>query len=213
MSVQDPATVMPPDSSKSGSSVREVAGPPNEGEKVTPIRNVFPAGEDSAETGSALLPVSARPAGAWWAWHPLHGGTGLTTIAQAVRGGIELDGLPSAHGWPNLPVVVVCRSHHAGLTAAQRFAKAIADGEEKANVVGLVVVADAPRLHRQLSEHLRLVSGAYDRVWRIPWVRPWRLGQPVSIDNVPRNALDLLSDLADECNMPLNSNTEGDTTP
>lgn len=178
------------------------------------------SGERDVESERSLLPVAVRPAGAWWAWYPLHGGTGISTLSTAVRGGIDLGGLPAEHGWPNLPVVAICRSHHAGLTAAQEFARANAENPDLANVVGLVIVADAPRLPRQLVDHVRLVSGAYTTVWRIPWVRAWRVGEPVTLSNVPRQAHALLTDLAEQCDMPLtgkptpNSNTnEGDTQP
>ena len=209
------ATVVPGGSNPSEPE-RSQETEPREGDgsdpgNVTSLHNVRTPDHPS---GSSLLPVQARPTGAWWAWHPLHGGTGLSTLAKAVPGGAELDGIPAEHGWPNLPVVAVCRSHHGGLVAAQTFAKATTDNPDLANVIGLVIVADAPRPPKQLAAHIRLVSGAYPQVWRIPFVRAWRLGEPVALGNVPRQAQALFSDLAEQCDMPLNNpTTEGETTP
>lgn len=153
-------------------------------EGVVPLRV---AGETS--------PVPQRPEGIWWAWHPLHGGSTATTLATALPGGLVLDVLPVDAGWPALPVVLVCRSHHGGLAAAQQWAAAHPPGT--VNVAGLVIVADAPgRLPHPLEALGRLVSGGYPATWRIPWVRDWRLGEPPTPENTPKAAKQLLTDLA-----------------
>lgn len=155
-------------------------------------------------------PAASRPAGAWWAWQPVHGGCGLSTLNRAVPGGYAFDPAGSAHErWPDLPVVAVCRSHHAGLTAGQDFARHVhlADGW---SVIGLVVVADGPaRLPKELDQLLRLVSGGYTvvpadggerfgpgRVWRAGWVEAWRRGEPVDPTNTPESYRAILRDLA-----------------
>lgn len=138
--------------------------------------------------------VAVRPPGVWWLWHPLHGGTGITTLATALPGGMEITNLDDP-ARPRLPVVVVTRGHHGGLVAAQRWAAAHPAGT--ITVAGLVIVAEAPgRTPRSLEALSRLVSGGYPQTWRIPWVPAWRLGQPPTPTNTPNAAKQLLTDLA-----------------
>jgi hypothetical protein len=135
-----------------------------------------------------------RPA-ASWAWLGLHGGAGVTTLAQAVPGGVDLATLGEATS--ALPLVVVCRSHAGGLDAAQHWEPP--GGRERTAILGLVVVADAPGpLPRGLRLGIRLVAGGYrHQLWRIPWVPAWRMGQPVQFDHLPAAVRQLGSDLAD----------------
>lgn len=153
---------------------------------------------------AARLPALTRPAGCWWAWVGLHGGAGVTTLARAVPGGADFGRLPGEEGWPALPVVAVCRSHAGGLEAAQRWAAWAAEHGE-VPVLGLVVTADAPgRLPRQLESMVRLISGGYPSLWRLPWVKAWRLGQPPTPANTPPAYRHLLKDLIVRADVPLN---------
>lgn len=139
-------------------------------------------------------PVAVRPPGVWWLWHPLQGGTGASTLATALPGGMEITDLDDP-ARPRLPVVVVTRGHHGGLVAAQQWAAAHPAGTIA--VAGLVIVADAPgRTPRPLEALGRLVSGGYPQTWRIPWVPAWRLGATPTPANTPKAAKALLGDLA-----------------
>ena len=135
-----------------------------------------------------------RPAVGRWLWLGLHGGAGVSTLAQAVPGGIDLGGL---HGKPPLlPVVAVCRSHAGGLGAAQEWAPR-APGLLRSEVVGLVVVADAPGpLPRGLKLGVRLVRGAYRHLWEVPWVPAWRVGQSIPSEQLPAAVRRLANDFA-----------------
>lgn len=147
------------------------------------------------ETSESAEAPTLRPEGAWWAWHPLHGGSTASTLAAALPGGVELDELPLVAGYPGLHVVLVTRSHHAGLMAAQEWAATHPPGSVM--LAGLVVVADAPgRVPRPLETLIRLVGGAYPAVWRVPWVPAWRLGEAPTPENTPATAKQLLIDLA-----------------
>ncbi len=54
-------------------------------------------------------------------------------------------------------------------------------------VVGLALVADAPgRLPKPLTELCHLVAGGYARVWDVPWVEAWRLGDTPTLANTPK---------------------------
>ncbi|MGI5347351.1 DUF6668 family protein [Streptomyces sp. CA-250714] len=145
-----------------------------------------------------VLPVTApQPiAGPGWWWLGVHGGAGVTTLERAVPGGQD------AHrAWPvsevPQPVVLVARSSAGGLkaaqSAAQQWASRTVTGVE---LLGLVVVADAPgRRPRVLRDLLRLASGAVPRLWEIPWVEAWRLGEPATA-HLPRECVPLARDLA-----------------
>lgn len=97
-----------------------------------------------------------------------HRGAGLTTL-------VTLDGTWSAESrWligDQRPVVVVCRSHAAGLIAAGR----LLDVHRDIPPLGVLVVADAPgHLPVALQRRLRLLAGVAPQVWRLPWVEAWR---------------------------------------
>ncbi|MGY1438565.1 DUF6668 family protein [Streptomyces reniochalinae] len=145
-----------------------------------------------------VLPVAAPQAAAgpaWW-WLGVHGGAGVTTLEQAVPGGRD-----AGRAWPAgdvpQPVVLVARSGAVGLkaaqSAAQQWASQMVTGVE---LLGLAVVADAPgRRPRPLRDLVRLVSGAVPRLWEIPWVEPWRLGESPTA-HVPSQCAPLARDLS-----------------
>lgn len=143
------------------------------------------------------LPVArARPGEehAWW-WLGVHGGAGVTTLRRAVPGGRD-----AGRAWPvsaqSQPVVLVARSSAYGIKAAQNAAQQWASGMVTGiDLLGLVVVADAPgRRPKILHNLVRLVSGAVPRLWEIPWVEPWRLGEPPT-SHLPKECAPLARDL------------------
>ena len=142
------------------------------------------------------VPGPVQGPGGGWAWYGLHGGAGVTTLATAVPGGVDFGGLPYQYGHPTLPVVAVCRSHASGLSAAQRWAAWAAQNPAAVNLLGLVVVADAPgRLPRSLESTIRLIKGGYPRLWRVPFVQFWRVGVPPSAQHLPAAGRQLHKDL------------------
>jgi hypothetical protein len=151
------------------------------------------APQNGAAAKSPPNTTEPRPA-ASWAWLGLHGGAGVTTLAQAVPGGVDLATLGETTS--TLPLVVVCRSHAGGLDAAQHWAPP--GGRERTAILGLVVVADAPGpLPRGLKLGIRLVAGGYRQLWRVPWVPAWRVGQPMELQDLPAAVRQLANDLAD----------------
>lgn len=153
--------------------------------------------ESLTEAPKQVTAAAHRPPGVWWAWVGVHGGSGCSTLARAIPGGVDLGrALPADAGWPDLPVVAVARSHAGGLEAAQERARWFAENPGAARVLGLVVVGDAPgRLPQELKKMIRLVEGGYPALWRVPFVQPWRIGQPPTPANTPRTCTPLLQDL------------------
>lgn len=150
--------------------------------------------------GAGLPTWEPDPAGGippWW-WVPCHGGAGSTTLAEVV-GGADA----GKYGWPRYPdgiqpgVILVARTHAAGLQAAQRASRQWASGAVgQVRLLGLVAVADAPgRLPRPLQQWLKLVTGGLPRVWAVPWHEPWRLGEPRELGTAPKQVAKLAQQL------------------
>lgn len=127
-----------------------------------------------------------------------HGGAGESTIAALVKGW-----QPAGQAWPArdtgqpIATVVVARTNVRGLIAAKAAAKQWAAGlVPDVHLLGLILVSDAPgRLPRPLRDLMRVVSGGYPRVWQVPWIEPWRLGEPPVVDAAPREVRRLVDDL------------------
>ncbi|MDQ6783261.1 MAG: hypothetical protein M3063_07450 [Actinomycetota bacterium] len=117
-----------------------------------------------------------------WLWWPLHGGAGVSTLAQLdPRGAVSGPGKFSPDEW----MVVVCRTTALGLLSAKKFASEAWPGASK--VVGLVTVADTPgRLPTGLRQLRRHAEGGYRYAWHLPWIEPWRCGEPVMLQTAPR---------------------------
>jgi hypothetical protein len=116
-------------------------------------------------------------------WVAAHGGAGTTTLA-IVLGGTDL-----GCRWPdparNEPgrVLLVARTHAAGLRAAARALNALREGRHPAGMelVSLVLVADSPgRLPLALARRIRVLRSVTP-VRRIPWIAAWRLGKQAKV--------------------------------
>lgn len=125
------------------------------------------------------------------AWVSAHGGCGATTLA-AVLGGVDLGcRWPQAARDEPARMFLVARTHAQGLRAASRALNAIREGRHPAGMelIGLVLVADAPgRLPRALLSRIKVLRSAAP-VHRIPWIAPWRVGR--NVERLPRQAVKL----------------------
>ncbi len=137
-----------------------------------------------------------------------HGGAGEDTVASLVP-----HSRAAGHAWPLYApdpgqprlterpcVVLVARTSLAGLQAAQRAAGEWGLGHAPpVELLGLVLSADAPgRLPRPLRELVDVVAGGVARVWQLPWIESWRLGEQPSSTPKPLQRLvtDLLTSIA-----------------
>jgi hypothetical protein len=109
-----------------------------------------------------------------------HGGAGESRLATILDGARATE-----HAWPvhdqgmsKPAVLLVCRSDLRGLKAAQGALIQWASGAAPAvDLLGLAVLADAPgKLPKPLREFAALVGGGAPRLWILPWVESWRLG-------------------------------------
>jgi hypothetical protein len=113
-------------------------------------------------------------------WVAAHGGAGATSLAMAL-GGIDL-----GCRWPDpaagepAHVVLVSRTHAAGMRAASRALNAMREGRHPPGMklVTLVLVADAPgSLPLALASRVRVLRSVAP-VIRVPWIADWRAGKP-----------------------------------
>lgn len=127
-----------------------------------------------------------------------HGGAGESTLAMLGPGWAAAE-----HAWPELsgdgvaPCVVVARTHVRGLLAARTALTQWAGSGvgRSVRLLGVVLVADAPgRLPGSLRDLSRLVAGGAPRVWNVPWVEQWRIGE-TDLDGCPRTVKKLVSEL------------------
>lgn len=115
----------------------------------------------------------------------LHGGAGASTVAGLLGEG-TLDTScrwPQYVGWerplPDIPVVVVTRTHHRGIEAADKFARAWAAGSlAPSRLVGLVVIDDGPRLLQDQQRAVRRLAQLTPSAWHLPWQDTWRIEPP-----------------------------------
>ncbi|MGI8682380.1 MAG: DUF6668 family protein [Mycobacteriales bacterium] len=137
-------------------------------------------------------PAAHYPA-TWWLLGG-HGGAGVTSLRRA-----GVSGADAERRWPTSgAVVVVVRRSGVGLEWARDAARQHASGglPDAVLLVGLVIVADAPgRPPTRLARFLHLVSGAYPRVWEVPWVEEWRLAGHAEPVPMPRAARNLDTDM------------------
>jgi hypothetical protein len=143
------------------------------------------------------LPHRQVPGGGLW-WLGVHGGAG-ESVLQALLPGTQA----ASHAWPisrdGVPsqVILVARTHSAGLRAAQRAATEWASGSfgNVLEIHGLALIADAPgRLPKPLRDLAQTISGGVPRTWMLPWVESWRTS-PASLATAPREYKALLNDL------------------
>jgi hypothetical protein len=136
------------------------------------------------------------PAAVWWCG--VHGGAGESTLERIFRGSRASD-----HRWPIVrlgdpipAVVLAARTDARGLRAVQRAMREHLESALPVDVVGLVLMADAPgRLPRVLRDLARVVGGTVPRVWSLPWVEAWRAGEVPSPANSPKEADRLAAEL------------------
>lgn len=107
-----------------------------------------------------------------------HGGAGESRVADL------LGARATDHCWPVLQdgneprVLLVCRADMRGLTAARSvLTQWVSGATPKADLLGLAILADAPgKTPKTLRDFAAIVGGGAPRLWTLPWVEAWRLG-------------------------------------
>lgn len=163
---------------------------------------VDPTPEADSERGLGELVVDELRGEVLW-WVGVHGGAGESTLERVFRGTRA-----SGHRWPVAAaparplVVLVARTDARGLRAVQSAMRDWQSRKLRLQLLGLVLMADAPtRLPRAVRDLQRVVSGGVPHVWTLPWVESWRVGEVPSRANAPRQTERLLEDL--RCAVPM----------
>ena len=129
----------------------------------------------------------------WWVG--AHGGAGETTLELLLSGSRA-----AGHAWPispeptrPAPAILIARTSYTGLTAAQRALRDWGSGSVAVELLGLVLIADAPgKLPKEIRGLVDLIDGAAPgATWLLPWQPDWRFGQPC-LDHASRPLRQLL---------------------
>ena len=166
-----------------------------------PVKEAMPVdellGEDLAATGPARplgiqAPVGASLprvfVGAEDRTHVvgLHGGAGVTTLAQLLGDRVAVDAGTKVPLGSTPKVLLLARTHAAGLAAVQRAGQVWASGQlSDVQLLGLVLVDDAPRMSKAQLSACRQVMRILPRTWRIGWVEPWRTQITAEVSAAP----------------------------
>lgn len=174
-------------------------------------------GEDLAATYGPASPLgTARPDGPGLpAVHverdPLlwvvgvHGGAGASTVAalldcagpgQVLELGQQLPAPSPAAPFPR--VLLAARTHATGMHWATRVVRHWASGDTGVDLVGLVVLDDAPTLPVGLAAGVRQVAGMVPALWHLPWVESWRTELDLHPAGLPRRTRRSLSQIRDQ---------------
>lgn len=154
-----------------------------------------------APQGADRLPrrTFSHRAALWWVGS--HGGAGESTLEKLVPGSLSTDHSwpePASPDWPQpAKVVLVARTHAAGLRSAQLAATEWASGTVGGiELLGLVLIADAPgRLPRPLKDLVKITTGGVPRTWHIPWVESWRLSEPENVGSCPKYVRSVIAEV------------------
>lgn len=145
---------------------------------VQPVQRQMSVQAPQMQLGT--VPMAPAAGVIWWALG-VHGGAGVSTLLRAVGGGGDaLRRWPDIHGAVSgIHVVLVARADAHGLACAQAALQEWHTGMAPASthIVGLVLMADAPtKPPRSVRDRIRVLTGAVDEAWEVPWVEEWREG-------------------------------------
>lgn len=142
-------------------------------------RRTAPASDAEAGWGQAKRPRPVRGKSRDdVGWVKAHGGSGATSMVEAF-GGVDVGARwpDPARGEPRR-VVLVGRTSARGLQSVSQALGALKDGNapQGLELLGVVLVADAPgRLPLSLLRRIRVLRSVA-RVHRVPWIPAWRTG-------------------------------------
>jgi hypothetical protein len=125
-----------------------------------------------------------------------HGGAGVTSL---LRAGLDKIAVDARRCWPaGGSILLVARTSTSGLEWARDLARQHASGlASDAELLGLALIADAPgRLPARAAELRHLMSGAFPRVWHLPWLEEWRLAGSCEALPAPPQVQQLAAELA-----------------
>ncbi|NYJ76535.1 DUF6668 family protein [Allobranchiibius huperziae] len=171
------------------------APPPEPVQEAMPVDELL--GEDLAATGparplgiqapvGASLPRTFAGPEARTYMVGLHGGAGVTTLTQLLGEQVAVDAGTKVPLGGTPKVLLVARTHAAGLAAVQRAGQVWAAGQlSDVELLGLVLVDDGPRIGKAQLSACRQVMQILPRTWRIGWVESWRTQTTPEISAAP----------------------------
>ncbi|TWE07368.1 DUF6668 family protein [Rudaeicoccus suwonensis] len=105
----------------------------------------------------------------------LHGGAGTSTVT-ALLGERAADAGTTVPVGEHLVVLLVARTHAAGLAAIRTAGQAFTAGQlQDVRLLGLVLVDDGPRISRDHQRAIKPLLGVLPMTWRFGWHEPLRM--------------------------------------
>ena len=125
-------------------------------------------------------------------------------LSAAARAAGGPDARESYRAWPapasstNIPrVLLVARTHRRGLLAADNAVREWASGSVPfVTLLGLLLVADAPKPHTALHPQLARLLHASPRGWHLPWQEDWRASTDLPLGRRARQTLTSIVSIA-----------------
>lgn len=147
--------------------------------QAAPVHRAAPVPTAEATRGESNRPDVARGKSRdEVGWVKAHGGAGASALAEAL-GGVDVGARwpQPARGEPHR-VVLVGRTSARGLQSVSQALAALqeANAPQGLDLLGVVLVADAPGLlPLSLLRRIRVLRSV-TRVYRVPWIPAWRTG-------------------------------------
>jgi len=185
-------------------------------EPVVPVRTEEPLGVDELLGDAVRATGPAQPTG----WHGpeapqglprvfaaatdhvqvvgLHGGAGVSTVSRLLGGQHATDaGVKVPMGGRHV-VLLVARTHAAGLAAVRRAGQAwAAHLLDDVELLGLVLVDDGPRMSREQQRQVKGLLAVFPATWRVGWHEPWRVVTDPATDELPARIRRTVTEIRD----------------
>lgn len=127
-----------------------------------------------------------------------HGGAGTTTVSRLLGPAVAVDAgrlIPGSR-WLTPHVLLVARTNGAGFEAVSTIARAWAAGRlDDISLLGLVLVADGPKLTKHLRQEASRVARMTPRCWKISWREDWREVATPTLDPLNRRIHGTVNDI------------------
>lgn len=185
-------------------------------EPVVPVRTEEPLGVDELLGDDLRASGPAQPTGWHGATAPealprvfapatdrvqvvgLHGGSGASTLSRLLGAERATDAGTKVPMGGAPVVLLVARTHAAGLAAVRRAGQSWAAHQlDDVRLLGLVLVDDGPRMSREQQRQVKVLLAVFPATWRLGWHEPWRVVTDPTTDELPARIRRTVNEIRD----------------
>ena len=151
----------------------------------------------------------------------LHGGCGATTLTALLGDGVQEAGrcwpvpaaqTPQQPAKVAAPILLVARTHAAGLDIAATAARSWASDQLQVPLLGLVLVDDGPKLPKDLVAGCKRLAGMTPHCWHRAWREDWRSRLEPVADALPYRVRRTVTAIRTQASQAQVNTPEGPTT-